>query len=67
MVRELFLTYWTNFAKIGKPSDNWTSLDPNAPLYMEIKTNPEMVYAERYAQRIEFWMNLIDEKSYLFQ
>jgi len=63
VVRDLFLTWWTNFAKTGKPTadDSWRPFKPMEPAYMEIKPDPEMAYSDRYRQRMDFWSELLED------
>jgi len=62
IVREHFLSWWTDFAKTGKPSADWAPFRLSEPGYMEIKSRPEMTYSDRYKERMDFWMEIMDRK-----
>ena len=63
MLRDFLLTSWTNFAKTRSPSPGlWTPVDREVPQYLDIGLTPQMTdYSSGYVDRMNFWMDILEE------
>ena len=60
-IREKMLTWWTDFAKVRAPAGEiWQSKGPNDPGYFEISETPHMGHGTDYQERMQFWMQILD-------
>jgi len=64
-MREIMVTYWTNFARYGNPSPfkktgipAWTPVKQGKMNYMDLSPSPEMK-EELAAERMMFWQRMI--------
>ena len=70
LLRDFFLTTWSNFVKTGKPLEGtWSRVTDDSPNYLNISwtaqsshhLQPHMERSPEYAARMEFWMEILDE------
>ena len=62
--RENMLSWWTDFAKVRVPAgDLWPRIMADSPGYLDISHSPHVEYGQEYQQRMEFWMQILDELS----
>ena len=64
-VRELLVSFWSNFAKYGDPTPpgsavTWSPVSEDSRLYLNISgTEPSMQRAGYYEDRMQFWSSVV--------
>ena len=67
-VRDMFVSFWTNFAKFGDPTPpgsavSWAPVDAGSRMYLNISgTDPVMQRSENYEARMQFWTSVVNIK-----
>jgi len=65
VIRKKFLTWWTNFAKTRTPDDEevWGRVQLDDHKYLDINLEPSMEYSQRYRERMDFWMEILETRK----
>jgi len=66
-IRDLLVSYWTNFAKYGDPTPpgsdhSWAAVNTDSWMYFNISgTNPGMQRSQEYQDRMNFWSTVVED------